>query len=127
MTILKGVKSEIDVIVKAEILGDNSQVTTVGFTATYRKLKVSEVQALMARAPRYQAGDDDYLRREAEFRRDSITENLLGWHSVPTTTGEEFAFTPENLGEMLEVPEYRAALWNGLMVAMSGKAALEKN
>lgn len=117
MAILKGVKSQIDVKITAEIDADNGRTIQVPFLATYRKPPVSETRELLEKINSPDGVMDEEL----------IDQYLLGWQNVPTETGEPFPFTAENVAAMLEVREYRAALVKGLLSVVLGKAALQKN
>ena len=127
MNILKGVKSEIDVKVTAEVRADTGRVIKVPFIARYKKLSVTESEELMDSAPDGWEDQKDFFKKQNKFQVDAIKANLLGWREVPTETGEAFDFTDENVDAMLEVPEYKLALWDGLLYAIRGKQALAKN
>jgi hypothetical protein len=127
MVILKGVKSEIDVKVCADVRGDSGRIIKVPFIATFKKLSVTQSEELLDSAPDEFDDQKDYLRKQNKFQIDAIKANLLGYRDVPTETGEKFEFTPENLDQMLDVPEYKVALWDGLIYAIRGKDAERKN
>jgi hypothetical protein len=120
--ILKGVKTEIDVKVTAEVLQDNGRILKVPFMVTFKKPSRSENEALIEREKTY---DED--TRYTRFKAAALKEHVLGWSGVPTATGEEFEFTEENLDAMLEITEYLNALWVSFTAVATGRGALKGN
>jgi len=126
MAILKGVKDEINVKVCAEVNADHGKTIKVPFVVMYKKPGTSEAKEVLRKLnPGY---DEDGVQLEPEVTDDELMdEYVLGWSDVPTSTGEEFEFSLENLEVMLDVPEYRIALVQGLRDVLLGKAAMRKN
>lgn len=126
MAILKGVQNEIQVKVTAEVDVDLGKIIKVPFVAMYKKPtyeEAKEIQRLLV--PEHD--EDGSLVRDATSDEDLLDEYLIGWSNVPTSTGEEYEFTPEHVAEMLEVREYRVALIQGFLTVLLGKPAMEKN
>lgn len=115
--LLKGVKDRIDVKVVAVVEVDNGEDIKVPFVVTYKKPTIKERQETARQVNEGQKDDLDVVR-----------EYVLGWSEIPTTTGDPYPFTPENLDEMLQQREYQDALVQGYReVAYGRKAVLIKN
>lgn len=126
MAILKGVKDRIDVKVTAEVEGDNGTTIKVPFVVTYKKPPESVAKQL--KKSLYPGVDADGIPLESDVTDHELMEEyLLGWSKVPTSTGEEFEFTPENVEAMLEAREYRLALVRGFLSVLLGRDAIRKN
>lgn len=128
--ILKGIKSELEVKVTAEVLTGSGRPTKIPFLVTYKKNGVKATEKVMAKEPEIPRTVQDrpeYTRAVIKFQQDVLREHVLGWREVPTETGEPFEFNAENLDAMLDATEYLNALWDGFLSVSSGREALAKN
>lgn len=134
MTILKGVKSQIDVKVIANIDSDNGRTINVPFIVTSKKpnteekketlRKIGENRSILEAEEAGVAAPDGCERyTDDEF----IADYLIGWKGLTGEDGSTVEYNPENLAIVLDAPEYKGALVGGLWKALVGKDALAKN
>lgn len=116
MNILKGVKDKIDVKVVAEVDADQGKTIKVPFTITSRKPNFDERRDAVAKVR-----DGDMLDE------DLVAQYLLGWKGLMGGDNEQIEYNEETLAAVMDAPEYRAALVRGIMTAIVGKEALQKN
>jgi hypothetical protein len=118
MSLLKGVRSEIDVKIEVPV-GDDSG--SVCFVATYRKMTQTQRQ-------QWREKTAERLRTfpEKHDQAEHVREWLLGWRDLKGPTGEEVEFSPENLDVALDAVEYCEALYSGFLDMVNG-TALTKN
>lgn len=114
MTILKGVKSEIDVKCEAEV-GDG---VVVPFIATFRTFTHKERQEFRAALAEQMRDYNPAAWDQAEV----VRGRLIGWRDFPTQTDEPLEFNAETLDIVLDAPEYVDALYQGLLRVMNGSA-----
>ena len=115
--ILKGMKSQIDVKVTAEVDSDLGRTIPVTFVATFRKPPVSETREVLEQVQSAEGVDDESL----------MDRFLLGWKELRGEDGSDIPYTPEALAAVMDSREYRTALVRGLMSVLIGRRALEKN
>lgn len=130
MSFLKGVKSTIDVPVKAVIpaLDENDQPIEieVSFIATYTRFKRSQSRdvgnhlANLTKEMReaFESGDFSAVSGQVAYFDSLLRENLKGWRNLPSPDGGQVPFTPEALEEAIEDTYYAAALLGGLRRAL---------
>lgn len=118
MSMLRGVKSELTVPVRAVFLQDGGKRDQIiDFEATFTKLKAKEFQEVMSRVESGEYSDEDILNLY-----------LVGWGKLKGTDGEDVAYCEDALADALEYREYRKALIDGFMLVQLGrKQALAKN
>ena len=114
--ILKGQKSQIDVKITADVESDNGKTIRVPFVCTFKKPKVDEARDTLTAL---QSGD---LKDE-----DFISDYLIGWKGLDDDNGDAVEFNVDNLAEVINVREYRAAIVQGLMSVIAGREAIAKN
>ena len=115
MSILKGVKDQIDVKVTAEF-DSASGSTRVPFVAVYKRRSATELGEL-AETLRGQ-NLHEYV--------DLIRESAVGWRNLEASDGSSLPFSTEALDEMVNVPEYLTALIEGLGEAVGNRKALTR-
>jgi hypothetical protein len=115
MSILKGVKGQIDVKVTAEFDSASGSVR-VPFVAVYRRRSAVELGDL-----------SETLKRQniAEYV-DLIRDCVVGWRNLEGNDGSSLPFSTEALDEMVNVPEYLTALIEGLGEAIGNRKALSR-
>lgn len=116
MNILKGVRESIQVKIVAEVNTDNGLTTRVPFVIKSRKPNHDEQVEVIQKVEAGTMSDDQLI--------DSFLE---GWHGLQGEGGVEVPYNPDNLEHVRQAPEYRSAVIAGLMEAIVGKVALEKN
>lgn len=116
MIILKGVKDRIDVKVTAEVNSDNGRTIKVPFLITAKKPNFDERREVLQKV------NDEVLLDE-----DLVAEYLHGWSGLRGADDAEVMYNEDTLAAVMAAPEYRAALVRGLITAIVGKEALEKN
>ena len=117
MRMLKGVREEIRLNVEASIDRDlNQRPEVIRFIAIYRKKPHSERQATYAA-----------MRDETITDYEVLNDYLVGWEKLEDADGEEVPFNEDELRDVLEFTEYRTALIDGLIVALTSKEAAAKN
>lgn len=115
MSILKGVKEQIDVKVTAEFDSASGSVR-VPFVAVYKRRSAIELGEL-----------SEVLKRQnlAEYV-DLIRDSVVGWRNLDASDGSTLPFSREALDEMVNVPEYLTALIEGLGEAVGNRKALSR-
>lgn len=115
MSILKGVKDQIDVKVTAEFDSASGSVR-VPFVAVYKRRSAIELGEL-----------SETLKRQdlAEYV-DLIRDSVVGWRNLEASDGSALPFSTEALDEMVNVPEYLTALIEGLGEAVGNRKALAR-
>lgn len=95
--------------VTVEIVGADGSPQKYPFTAEFRRLKLSELEDLMARIRDKGLSDPDVLR-----------EVVSGWAQVVDEAGSELPFSADALEQVLEIPEACRALVNAFMTKVTG-------
>jgi hypothetical protein len=97
--------------VKVFVPVDNGQAEQT-FTAEFRALTRSEMATVDAVSAE---GADEFLHRV-----------VVGWEGVVDGDGDEFAFSPQNLETMIDIPFVRQALCAAYFSATSGVKAAKR-
>jgi len=116
MGILKGVHDSIQVKVEAVVNLDNGRTQKVPFVIKSKKPLHDEQVAILSDIDTGKVSDDELIR-----------DYLQGWHGLQGADGQEVPYDDDSLAEVMQAPEYRKAVIEGIMQAIIGKAALEKN
>lgn len=121
MSLLKGVRSEIDVKIEVPIHEGPDVVSSVCFVATFRQMTQKQRQTWRARTA-------ETLRTHPEKHDQSehVRDWLVGWKDFPGAGGEPVDYTPENLEQVLDAIEYCDSLYAGFLEMVNG-TALSKN
>lgn len=116
MSILKGVKEQIDVKVIAECNSDVGRTIKVPFVITARKPKQAERKEILRQI------------NEGEVEDETVIQSyLLDWKELRGEDGNLIDYSDDVLEEVLQAPEYVAAIVRGIMEAIVGKSAISKN
>lgn len=114
--VLKGIKEEIWVKVRAEVRQDKGAVIHVPFQIKCKK-PLRDEQKRVSQAIDQQEMDDEQL----------VREYVLEWKDLKDANDDEIMFSDENLEVLLQAPEYLAALTRGALEAITGIKAIRKN
>jgi hypothetical protein len=103
MSILKGVEDQIEI--KVEAVFDTAKgMVKAPFTAIYKRRNVNELEEMSVVLR--QQSMDEYA--------DLIKGSVVGWRSLEGKNGEAIPFSDDMLDEMVTIPEYLAALIQGM-------------
>ncbi len=103
MSILKGVEDQIEI--KVEAVFDTAKgIVKAPFTAIYKRRNVVELEAMSA----------TLRRQQMEEYASLIRESVVGWRCLEGKNGEVISYSDETLNEMVTIPEYLAALIQGM-------------
>lgn len=115
MSILKGVKDQIDVKITAEFDSASGNVR-VPFIAIYKRMSAAELMEV-----------SEVLRRQDLTEYVELIKGcVVGWRNLEGNDGSTLAFSNEALDEMANTPEYLTALIEGLGEAVGNRKAISR-
>jgi len=117
MSMLKGVKGELDARVTANVEVGLGKTIKVAFIATYEKLPRPVLKEVVEKARAGEITDEDCVR-----------QYLRGWRDLKGHDDQDIPYCADALEEMLSSTEYTAALVEGFnMVQFGSRLANAKN